>query len=300
MTEHERIARFFAPLTAAEPGAFDLLDDAAVLTPPAGKSLVVTTDSVIQGIHLIRGATPTQFAQKLVRRNLSDLAAMGATPWRYTINLNTPADAMPGWFDEFARVLSEEQRIFNMVLVGGDSTTSGDHVHATMTCFGLISGDPLRRNGAKPDDDIYVSGRVGDAAHWLKTKEEAYEWRYFRPEPRLALGQALQGVATAAIDISDGLLLDASRIATASGVGVSFARESIPRGSNHWETVLSGGDDYELIFTAPPSMRDAITALSKHLDLQLTRIGRVDAQEGLRVFDKDGADVTPEKLGYQH
>ena len=156
MGERTRIAQYFAPLAATEPGSFSLTDDAAVLTLPPGKQLVITTDSVIEGIHVLLAATPQQFAQKLMRRNLSDLAAMGAMPWRYSLNLHTPATLDDAWFAAFTAALAEEQQHFGCVLAGGDSTTGGVLIHATMTCFGLLDAAPLRRHAARVAEDVYV------------------------------------------------------------------------------------------------------------------------------------------------
>ncbi|MEJ0010487.1 MAG: AIR synthase related protein [Alphaproteobacteria bacterium] len=165
MDEHARIAQFLAPLAEAEPGALGLKDDAALLRPPPGKTLVVTTDSVIAGHPCPDGRErPQQVAVKLMRRNLSDLAAMGAAPWRYTLNLHTPKATKDAWFAKFAGVLAAEQQRFGLTLIGGDCTSGTRPIHATMTCFGLIEGKPLLRSGAKAGDILYASGTIGDAA----------------------------------------------------------------------------------------------------------------------------------------
>ncbi|OYW14115.1 MAG: thiamine-phosphate kinase [Rhodospirillales bacterium 12-54-5] len=321
MAERERIARYFAPLAAPEPGAFALTDDAAQLIPPSGYSLMITTDSVIESIHVLPGATPEQVAQKLVRRNLSDLAAMGATPWRYLINLHTPSTLPEAWFAAFAHTLAAEQSAFHMTLIGGDSTSGGEHVHATMTCIGLLDGIALRRTGAQRDDDLYISGSVGDAALGLTLLQSAslriahsdYEFlidRYHRPQPRLALGKALRGLATSGMDVSDGLLADAQQLAAASGVAFTLMRETVPlsdparrllqHDSSLWESIFTGGDDYELLFTAPPSARRTIATLSEQLAMPLTRIGMVKEGSGIALHDTNGTAIPFGKTGFEH
>lgn len=316
MAERARIARYFAPLAAGESGSFTLMDDAAMLTPPPGQQLIITSDSVIEAIHVMAGATPEQFAQKLMRRNLSDLAAMGAAPWRYMLNLHTPNYLPDAWFDAFAASLAREQQQFGLVLVGGDSTSGAEHIHTTMTCIGLIDTAPLRRNGANGGDDLYVSGSVGGASYALSLLAQnlpvmpPLAARYHCPEPRLLLGQSLRGIATSAIDISDGLLADIAQLAEASGLGARLTRHAIPLwpdleaaiafNDGAWDFALSGGDDYELAFTAPPCERPAIAALAKQLDLPLTRIGEMVEGSGIALIDANGEALPLPHTGWEH
>ena len=320
MSERKRITHYFSPLSAAEPGSFWLTDDAAVLAPPAGYSLVFTTDSVIESTHVLPGATPQQFAQKLVRRNLSDLAAMGATPWRYLLNLHTPRALADSWFAEFSCALAAEQHEFDMTLIGGDSTSGGDRVHATITCIGLLDGPVLRRRGGCIGDDIYVSGTIGDAALGLQLLQQKiaasaahYDHltgRYHLPKPRLALGLALGSIATSCIDISDGLLADAAQIATASAVGLRIERDAIPLSdaaasliasdSALWEIVCAGGDDYELLFTASPSQRADIAEVSQRLALTVTRIGMVVEGNEVALVDAQYNPILFRTIGWEH
>lgn len=310
MGEHARIATYFAPLSLHEAGSFNLTDDAAVLTPPAGKALVITTDSVIERVHVLAGASAAQFAQKLVRRNLSDLAAMGALPWRYLLNLHTPATLAETWFADFAATLEREQQHFGMVLAGGDSTSGDDGIRATLTAIGLLEGDALRRNGAQAGDDIYVSGTVGDAALGLAQLQQGMKdspliARYHLPQPRLALGQALHGIASAAIDLSDGLVQDVAQLARASQLAARITREAIPlsdaaRAMLDWDAILAGGDDYELCFTAPPSQRATLQTISARLGVPVTLIGSMAEGEGVCVVDANGRNVTPRRGGFEH
>lgn len=318
MDEHARISRFFAPLTAGEPGSYQLSDDAAVLLPPE-TPFVITTDSVIEGTHVMLKATATQIAQKLVRRNLSDLAAMGAKPWRYTLNIHTPPRTPESWFAEFVRALGEEQRKAGMVLVGGDTTSGGTLVHTTLTCFGLVKSTGLRRNGARVGDDIYVSGTIGDGAlglplllGHLEASPEATAFltdRYHLPQPRLTLGQNLCGLATAALDCSDGLLQDVHRLCEAAGLGARLNRDAVPLSpaarslmetDGFWTTVLTGGDDYELIFTAAPAAAPQLRELSLRLQLPITKIGVVEEGKEVVVTDGGEADVTPVNAGWEY
>jgi len=316
MAERERIANYFAALSAAEPGSFLLTDDAALLTSPPGQSIVITTDSVIAGIHLPVDAKPHHFAQKLVRRNLSDLAAMGAVPWRYLLNLHTPPGLGDDWIAQFAAALAEEQRLFGMVLVGGDTTSSEAPIHFTLTCLGLANDTTLRRNGAYVDDDVYVSGTLGDAAYALyqlqhnMAIEEALFQRYVAPTPRLELGQMLVGIATSAIDISDGLLADLSQLLQASKVGANLVRDILPlhpyvaniiaKDANAWRFPLSGGDDYELLFTASPEQRTRIEAIAQAVQLPLTRIGIITSALGITLRDAKGEIIPLPELGWEY
>lgn len=316
MGERARIARYFAPLAAGELGSFNLTDDAAIITPPLGQQLVITSDSVIETIHVLAGATPEQFAQKLMRRNLSDLAAMGATPWRYMLNLHTPSALDDTWFAEFSSTLAREQAAFGLVLVGGDSTSGAERIHTTMTCIGIIDGAPLRRSGAQVGDDIYVSGSLGGAAYALSLLQQkcaitqSLAARYHCPEPRLTLGNALRGIATSCIDISDGLLADMGQITVASHVGAQLHRHAMPvdkelaetiaKDEAAWRFALSGGDDYELLFTAPPSARDTIQTLSETLALPITRMGEMVAAHGVTLLDANGAALAITHEGWEH
>lgn len=316
MNEHARIARYFAPLTANEAGSFGLTDDAAVLTVPPGQHLVVTTDSVIEQLHVMGGATPAQFAQKLMRRNLSDLAAMGANPWRYSLNLHTPPGLEDDWFAQFCATLAQEQATFGLTLIGGDSTSADGPIHTTMTCVGLIDGPVMRRHGAQVGDGIYVSGTLGGAAFALHQLQQNLPIsaelanRYHCPEPRLALGAALRGIATSGLDGSDGLLADITQLVTANAVGATVYRDALPlqetlraviaTDETAWHFALSGGDDYELIFTAPPSAHAALQTLARTLDLPITRIGEITAGSALCLLDSDRNKLPILTRGWEH
>ena len=314
MREREIIATYFAPLSSGEPGSFSLVDDAAILTAPTNKQLVITTDSVIEAVHVLPDATPEQYAMKLMRRNLSDLAAMGATPWRYLLNVRVPRGTERDWFVRFTQALAREQERFGLVLVGGDTTIGGDAIHLTLTALGLVESAPLTRSGAKAGDTLYVSGTIGDAALGLAmlqadhTAKGPWIERYHTPQPRLALGNALRGIATAALDCSDGLLKDTASLCEASNVGVELAMVSIPVSqqtrqlldaapglearSAIWQTLLTGGDDYELIFTAPASAATGLQEMARFLNLPLTAIGTITTEKNVHYRDESGALIT--------
>lgn len=289
--EFSRIAQYFAPLTADEPGAFGLQNDAAALSAPAGKQIVITSDSCIEGWHVPRHAVMGNIATKLVRRNLSDLAAMGATPWRYLINLHLPHHVSDDAVAEFVAALKTEQESYGMVLIGGDSTFGGDHVHASMTLLGLAS-QVHSRSGARVGDDVYVSGIIGEGALALMVLEgkltlsvtdaEPLWQRYYAPVPRLALGQALQAIATSVIDVSDGLINDLAHLARASQNSILLDTSLVPLHpfaarmlAQHGDTLFNGGDDYELAFTAPADAANALQHIAQQLELPITKIGVV-------------------------
>lgn len=323
--EFELIARFFRPLAAAEKGALALLDDAAVLAVPPGATLVATADCLVAGVHFLKTAEPEEIAPKLLRVNLSDLAAMGAEPRWYLLAAAFPKHAGADWIGRFARALGREQKTFGVTLVGGDTVATPGPATFTVTALGLVgAGGVLRRAGARVDDDVYVSGTVGDGALGLRVLQgrlkvsavhaRALSMRYHRPSPRLALGRALVGLAHAAIDVSDGLVADLGHICEASGVAAAIEADKVPlspaaaaalRARPALRTeVLTGGDDYELVFTAPPALAGRLRALARRLDLPLTRIGRIVPARGrgpcVRVADAMGRLVPLARAGWRH
>lgn len=310
--EFERIDRIFAPLSAGAPGAFGLTDDAAVLPPPPeGEAWAVTVDALVAGVHFLADDSPDLIARKALRCNLSDLAAMGAVPAGYTLALALPRE-MEGavaWIESFAEGLGRDQAEFGVHLFGGDSVSTTEPLWVSITAFGGVpSNQPLRRSAAKPGDDLWVSGTLGDSALGLLVLRgqilrdevtEALVDRYHLPQPRVRLGPALVGTAHAALDVSDGLVQDAGHIARRSGVAIEIDAPNLPLSPatiacidsdpDLLHHVLVGGDDYELLFTAPPEAREAIQAIGADLDLRVTRIGSVrDGGVGVRVLDRHG------------
>ncbi len=321
-SEFARIERLLAPLAEGFPGAFGLSDDAAVVTPPAGRDLVVTTDTLVAGVHFKGDEPPGLIAAKLLRVNLSDLASMGAAPLVYTLNIALPDEIGDDWLEDFVAGLRADQEEFGISLAGGDSVATPGVLTLTVTAFGLVeTGGALRRSGARPGDTVWVSGTIGDAALGLAAlrgelpglDEDArgeLTARYNRPEPRVELGCKLHGIASAAIDISDGLAADLGHITGTSGVAAVVESSRIPlsgaaRGALAMDrgllgAVLAGGDDYELLFTAPPGAEEEINALSTAIGLPLTAIGRIDAGSGIRILDETGREIALDRQGWVH
>jgi thiamine-monophosphate kinase len=310
MAEFELIARHFAPLAAVAPGALGLKDDAALLSVPPGHELVVTKDMIAQGVHYYPEDPAATVGAKLAAVNISDLAAMGAQPLACFLGLGLPSDWPETWVADFARGLGDVCARYGCPLMGGDTINGVAEPILSLTALGVVPlGQALRRGGAQLRDDVYVSGQVGEAGLALQALEgflddpRKADWveRYRRPVPRLALGQALRGVASACADVSDGLFADARNIALASQVGIDIELKAVPC-PNGTDPIAAGtaGDDYELVFSAPPSQRETIFTLSQSLGLSLTRIGLVTAEPGLRVLDRGGKPIKLAQLGYIH
>jgi thiamine-monophosphate kinase len=314
--EFEFIARRLRPLATA-PGALNLIDDAALLDPSQGQQLVLAKDAMVAGVHFLPDDPPGQIAQKLVRVNLSDLAAMGAAPLGYLLALARSKEITDAWLAEFCAGLASDNGAFGIALLGGDTVSTPGPLTLSLTAIGEVPEDAaLLRSGAKPGDDIWVSGTLGDAKLGLQVLQGQLEVtpaaradliaRYRLPQPRLALGQALRGVASAAIDISDGLLADLGHILEASAVAAELRADQLPLSAaardlpGARDAALAGGDDYELLFTAPPKRRAEIKALSRQLDLPLTRIGEIRAGSDLRLLDAAGQTIDVANRGWQH
>ena len=314
--EFELIDRVLKPLARGCPGALDLTDDAALVDVPAGQQLLVAKDAVVADVHFLADDPPDLIAGKLLRVNLSDLAAMGAEPLGYLTALARPKHITDAWLRRFAAGLMVDQQRFGCHLLGGDTTSTHGPLTLSLTILGLVPrGAALLRSGAKAGDDLWVSGTLGDAALGLRvlrglaaTEDEtlALVDRYRTPRPRLALGRALRGLATAAIDVSDGLVADLGHICETSGVAATLEVASLPlspvaRGiPGAREAALAGGDDYELLFTVPPARRGEIEALAATLGHGLTRIGRIEPGSGVRVIDPDGRERPLDRLGWRH
>ena len=309
--EFARIARFFSPLTQAEE-TDGLGNDAALLSTPTGMELVVSMDTLVESVHfLTEDATPRQaetLAMKALGVNLSDLAAMGAKPWRYTLSLATTPRQNEDWFENFARGLREQGQAVGCILAGGDCVGTRSGLVITVTALGLVpTGRAFHRKNARPGDVLWVSGTLGDAAAGLKilTRELMSEEasflcdRYHCPQARTELGWGLQqaGLSRCALDLSDGLLADAGHLARESGVRVVIEADQIPLSepfqgavpmAQQLELAATGGDDYELLFTAAPATTERIRALSRNLGLRLSAIGQVKEGQGVVLYDSHG------------
>lgn len=316
--EFEFIKKYLAPLTAGDTAALGLKDDAAVLSCPSGREWVITTDALSCGTHFFPTDDPGLVAGKVLRVNLSDLAAMGAAPKYYLLTGFSAQDTTEAWLKKFVSGLKKTQSAFGLVLIGGDTVRHHGPLAFSITMIGEVKkGKALLRSGARPDDDVYVSGTIGNAALGLKILQGALKpkskylvSRYHTPEPRIALGKALSGAATSCIDISDGLMADAAHIAQTSGVRMEIKKQSIPLSSVAQEFVkadaylfvdiIAGGDDYELLFTAPPSKAAFLRRLSEQLNLPLTKIGRVTSGKGIVLLDGSLQPIPLPKMGYTH
>lgn len=310
MREFALIDRYFRPL-ASHAAAGGLADDATVLMPPAGRALVITKDMIASGVHFRPEDPPESVAAKLLAVNLSDLAAMGAVPLGCVLGLGLARATPEAWVAAFARGLGEAADRWQCPLLGGDTIGGLDRPVLSLTAFG--HGGGLPRSGAVAGDDLWVSGSIGGAgeglrllnagAQALSPDQEACIQRYQRPEPRLALGQALVGLAHAAADVSDGLLADAAHIAEASGVAITIALADVPLAAGCTlspAAAASAGDDYELVFAASVAARPALVTLSQTLALKLTRIGGCSSGSGLVVLGADGQPMDLSRLGYEH
>ena len=315
--EFDFIARLMKPLTRGAPEALGLLDDAALIAPRPGFELVVTADMIVEGVHFLPSDPLDLVARKLLRVNLSDLAAKGAEPYGWFLSVSWPRRCGWGEREAFARGLAEDQDAFGLMLLGGDTTSTSGPLTASATLMGWTpSGQAKLRSGARAGDVVLMSGVVGDG--WLGLKAALGEidapaalQRYRLPEPRLTLRAAL-AAAHACADVSDGLLADTGRIAIASGLGAEIDLERLPlsqdglrhveRAADHAQALIAlatGGDDYELVCTAAPERAEHLIAAASAAGVRMTVVGRMTEGEGVRAFH-DGRDITPPRLGYRH
>ena len=307
--EFTRISKFFAPLAGVE--GRGLTDDAAVLVPPPGRELVLTVDQMLEDVHFLKNDSPEMIARKLLRRNLSDLAAMGATPLGYLLTTALPADTTEDWLAAFAKGLEKDQKLYGIKLFGGDSSSSRTGISLSATLIGHVApGAALGRVGAKAGDGIWVTGTIGDAALGLAARLGKLEdksgyltARSMLPEPRVKL--ALAGLVSAAIDISDGLVQDLGHLCKAAGLCAIIRAGLVPAspqaaalGPEYLETRLTGGDDYELLLAVPPGKGDALKAACG--ELPVTKIGMFQAGEGVHVIGDAGTVMKFTKPGWQH
>lgn len=311
------IAQHLKPLATGFAGALNLADDAALLEATEGMQLVLAKDALVESVHFFAHDPAEQIAQKLLRVNLSDMAAMGATPRGYLLALMRSQNLPKEWLTRFTQGLADDQATFGLVLMGGDTVATPGPLSFSVTMLGEVPrGQALRRDGARPGDDLYVSGTLGDAALGLAVLQghlsppmNASNFlieRYRLPRPRLGLGEALRGVAHAAIDISDGLVADLGHMLQASNLGAEIGTHQLPfskaaanqRGA--LEAALTGGDDYELLFTAHPEQRPAIQAIGEQQKIPLTPIGSINETAALKIIDQDGHPVSIEGSGWQH
>lgn len=325
-SEDDLIARYFRPL-ATSAGAFQLRDDCATLKAEAGEELVLKTDAIAEGFHFFSDDNWHHVAQKALRVNLSDLAAKGATPAGYLLSLALPEHWSEAQLADFTGGLAEDQRTFDVSLLGGDTIRSPKGLVITITVIGRVpEGRMARRGGAQAGDRLYVSGTIGDAALGLLLRltpgtaerlalsagtVEHLADRYLLPRPRVGLIPAVSACAHGAMDISDGLVLDATRMAKASDVGIDIELAAVPLSNAAGEIItadpaqfpraLTGGDDYELLLSIPPDAIGRFEAMARDAGIAVTPIGRVVVGDGtLRLLDADGHAVSFAGGGFQH
>ena len=309
--EFDLIARIRARVATRADVVLGIGDDAALLAPPPGRQLVVTADTLNDGVHFPRGTSPADVGWKALAVNLSDLASMGAEPAWCTLSLSLP-QSDPAWIEGFLDGFLDLAGQHDIALVGGD-TTRGP-LSIAVTAMGLVEpGRALRRDGARVGDEVWVTGTLGDAAGGLALLDRepvpALRARLDRPTPRVAAGRALAGIATACVDVSDGLLADLGHVCARSHVAAHLDVDALPASAALREAFgeadrialqASGGDDYELCFTAPADAGADIDAVSAQLGLRFTRIGRIVAGEGVHPVDAKSQPWSSPRRGYDH
>ncbi len=323
--EDRLIARHFKPI-ARHPGALGLNDDAALLTPPPGHALVVTADAVVGGVHFFPDDPPDAIARKALRVNLSDLAAKGAQPAGFVLTLALPNGVGDMWLKNFARGLGADAKKYGCPLLGGDTVHTPGPVTISIAAFGTVpDGTMLRRSGARAGDHVVVTGTIGDAALGLKLRKERgakRRWklnailqrhllaRYLVPEPRNALAEAFRQLASAGMDVSDGLAGDLGKLCRASGVGAEIdaakvplskaARAALAAEPGLVRTILTGGDDFEVVATVPPASLDVFMTAARVVGVSVTEIGRVTAGNEARFLGPDGRPFTFARASFSH
>ncbi|KIL98790.1 Thiamine-monophosphate kinase [Paramagnetospirillum magnetotacticum MS-1] len=318
------IAELFAPLAAGFPGALGLADDAAFIAAEPGFDTVATMDSMVAGVHFLPDDPPDLIARKLIRVNLSDLAAKGAEPRFLMLSAAFPRDVGQDWLRAFGAGLAEDVRTFGIHLIGGDTVSTPGPLTLTLTALGRVkAGRGLKRSGAKAGDTVWVSGSIGDGALGLKAIRglltgisaaygEFLSGRYRLPHPRVSLGPRLLDLAHGAMDVSDGLVQDLGHLCRASGLAARIEAARIPLSpaaaaaleldQSLLASVLTGGDDYELLFTASAEAAETLADLSSQLGVALTGIGRVEPGDTgkVTVIGADGREIPVVQGGWRH
>ena len=310
-SEFSLIAEFFAPLATSK-GALGLKDDVALLHPRAGRELVLTTDAIIAGVDFFANDPPDTIAQKALRVNLSDLAAKGAEPFGYLLTLCLPKNIGAKWLRAFTRGLARDQKAFGITLLGGDMSSTPGPLTISVTALGTVpKGRAILRRGAKDGDLVFVSGTIGDSGGGLaalKAKRRAPFLidRCRVPQPRVALGNALRGIASAALDVSDGLIADLGHLADVSKVHVAIVATRVPlsaalrKAQGDVAAAVTAGDDYEIAFTAPRAKRAKVLAAAKESNTTATEIGWVMPGRGVALLGADGRAMKIATKGWEH
>jgi thiamine-monophosphate kinase len=322
--EFDLIARYFAPLARNAPGALGLLDDAVTFAPPVGCELVLTTDALTADLHFLRSDPPDLIARKMLRVNLSDLAGKGAKPLGYLMTTAFDRSIDEAWIKKFAEGLAQDQDIFGLTLLGGDTTSTPGPLALTATLIGTVpTGRALRRTGARPGDCILVTGTIGDGYFGLGALRGEFSQsalqhrrfltgRYQLPEPRVAFGQAMteRGLGRAGMDISDGLAADLGHMCAASGCGAQVRLPEVPISPalaelladdpNLLLSAVTGGDDYEMLLAVAPDQVAEVRAAAVSCATQVTEIGVFTKAKDVIFADSDGQPVALPKAGFTH
>lgn len=319
--EDRLIASYFKPV-ATHPGALGLTDDAAFITPPPGHDIVLKTDAIIGGVHFFPEDAADHVARKALRVNLSDLAAKGAKPLGFLVSLALPSDIGADWLKGFAEGLRADAETYQCPLFGGDTNRTPGPIMVSISMFGAVpTGTMVKRAGAQPGDLVFVTGTIGDAALGLLLRKGA-DWalneaqcvhllsRYLLPQPRNALAEAVRTHCSAAMDVSDGLAGDLTKLARVSGVAATVdvarvplspvARALTDNDASLMETALTGGDDFEIVCTVPPPRADSFKAAAQAAQVPVTAIGTVAAGEGVRFLSPDGKEQAFQRLSFSH
>ncbi|HEY8195324.1 MAG TPA: thiamine-phosphate kinase, partial [Hyphomicrobium sp.] len=322
-SETELVQTYLAPLAAGMPGTFGLTDDAALIPHEAGTDLVFSSDPIIAGVHFFPEDTASDVAWKALAVNVSDMAAKGAKPVAYLLTLALPEAPERIWMEDFARGLSAAQAEFGCHLIGGDTDRTPGPLAIGVTIIGsLPSGTFVPRRGAKAGDHVFVTGTIGDSALGLALHRDPALFagvmtdgdksllvgRYLRPRPRVALAEVLREHATAALDISDGLLKDLSRLAGSLGLKLRFdalplslpVRAALSADARVVDAILGGGDDYELLVAVPPGAIEAFAKGAAHSGIGVSDIGVLEEGLPLTVFDSRGTRIEARRFGYDH
>ena len=319
--EDRLIARFFEPI-ATHPGALGLSDDAAFIKPPAGCDLVLKTDAIVGGVHFFPEDAARSVASKALRVNLSDLAAKGARPLGFLLTLALPKDIGEDWLEGFAQGLRGDSVLFACSLFGGDTDRTPGPITVSIAMFGSVpEGTMVRRAGARAGDRVFVSGTIGDATlglmlrkgkDWKLTEPQRQHLasRYLLPQPRNALAEAVRTHASAAMDISDGLVGDFSKLCRTSGVAADIQVPRIPLSDAAkavvavdpaaLESALTGGDDYEIVCTVSQAKAEGFLAAAKAAKVPVTEIGEIRAGEGTRFLAGDGGALAFKRTSFSH
>lgn len=324
--EDNLVREFLAPLAAGFAGALGLSDDCAVLAPTPGHELVLKTDPVVASVHFFADDDPADIAWKALAVNVSDLAAKGATPRIYLMALSLPEAPTRAWMGAFARGLAEAQQAFGIHLAGGDTDRTPGNLSIAITVIGEVpAGHMVRRAAARAGQAVYVSGTLGESALGLALRTEPgladqlgltpddvaqAQCRYLRPTPRLGLVEALRGHASAAMDLSDGLLKDLGRMCRASGVGARVSVDTLPLSPGvrralqadpgRITSVVAAGDDYEILATVEPHACADFEQAAAIAGVAVTRIGEITAEREVHVLDAAGVPLSLDRSGWDH